>query len=120
MVMYTVSGLGQASSTALVGTSSSSESAHVQDNQLVQSSGSANSQDESHQVNLKGTLVQLNQQLQSSNLKVEFAADEPPHQIWIDVIDQSTGQVIQKIPSEILRKFAETQQLSGLNFDRQF
>lgn len=49
----------------------------------------------------------LNQQFASSNVKAEFASDAKSGEVWINMVDKSTGKVIFEIPSEAVRKLAE-------------
>jgi uncharacterized FlaG/YvyC family protein len=80
-----------------------------------QSSGSgSNSVDTS---NLQKGIEKLNQILASSQTKVEMAQDTPPNQIWLNVVDSTTGQVIERLPPEGLRQFMETHNAKGLAMD---
>jgi flagellar protein FlaG len=61
----------------------------------------------------------MNQKLANTNLKVEFAADQPVGDIWLNVVDNETGKVIQKLPPDSVRKAAESLSLKGLQIDQQ-
>jgi uncharacterized FlaG/YvyC family protein len=65
------------------------------------------------------TMQAFNQKLASSNLKVEFAADQPVGNIWLNIVDNTTGKVIQKLPPDSVRKAAESLSLKGLQIDKQ-
>ena len=65
------------------------------------------------------TMHHINQKLASSNLKVEFASEQPPGDIWLNVIDASTGKVIQELPPDATRRLAATQSLTGIQIDNQ-
>lgn len=71
----------------------------------------------SQQVGL--TVHHINQKLATSNLKLEFAADQPPGSIWLNVVDGDSGKVIQKLPPDSVRKLSESQSLKGLQIDKQ-
>ena len=47
------------------------------------------------------------------NWNVQIARDEPANQIWINIVDQATGQVIMKIPPEALREAQLQMRVSG-------
>lgn len=47
------------------------------------------------------------------NWNVQIAHDEPANQIWINIVDQATGQVIMKIPPEALREAQMQPRISG-------
>jgi uncharacterized FlaG/YvyC family protein len=66
---------------------------------------------------LQQGIEKLNQILASSQTKVEMAQDTPPNQIWLNVVDSTTGQVIEKLPPEGLRQFMETHNAKGLAMD---
>ncbi|WAH37691.1 flagellar protein FlaG [Alicyclobacillus dauci] len=51
------------------------------------------------------------------NLKVEFAKDEPTNSIWMNLVDNATGQVVLKFPPEAVRLLKQHSQASGLVAD---
>lgn len=71
-----------------------------------------------NEFNLTQAVDQLNQTLMQSNLKVEVAQKEPTNQVWLNVVDKTTGQVIQRIPPEGLRQSVETQLGKGLSINQ--
>lgn len=68
-------------------------------------------------IKLQKGIDKLNQILAPSQTKVEMAQDTPPNQIWLNVVDSTTGQVIEKLPPEGLRQFMETHNAKGLALD---
>lgn|GEM_PF-3369956 len=62
-------------------------------------------------------LEQMNQVASSSGLKVEIDSTAPVSQLWINVVDQSTGEVIQKFPPEVFRQMVESGDYRGLVVD---
>jgi len=68
---------------------------------------------------LQKTVSQINHHLTESNTRVVFEVDNQVHRIWLNVVNQSTGQVVAEIPPEtvrhILQGYAETK---GLTFNR--
>jgi uncharacterized FlaG/YvyC family protein len=63
-------------------------------------------------------LEELNKKLESSGTRVELAPDRPPNHLWLNIVDQATGQVIQEFPPEGLRHFMETGSVKGITFDK--
>jgi len=59
----------------------------------------------------------LNQLLAGSRTRVEIDAQAPKNRLWLNVVEQSTGQVIQRFPPEGLRNFMETSNAKGLTMD---
>lgn len=72
----------------------------------------------SHEVDLNQAVKKLNQQLMQSNLKVEVDQKEPTNQIWLNVVDKTTGQVILRLPPEGLRQSVETQLSKGMSINQ--
>ncbi|WP_035487427.1 flagellar protein FlaG [Alicyclobacillus contaminans] len=69
---------------------------------------------------LKRAVDELNQHLAGMQTQVVFDPQSPPNELWLNVVDKQSGQVIQKFPPEGLRKFAESRQITGLTVDLQF
>lgn len=53
------------------------------------------------------------------NLSVQFDKNEPTNQIWLNLIDNTTGEVIMKLPPEAIRMMIQHNQASGLMTDVQ-
>ncbi|EPZ43361.1 flagellar protein FlaG [Alicyclobacillus acidoterrestris] len=51
------------------------------------------------------------------NLSVQFARDAPTNEIWMNLVDNSTGQVVYKFPPEAMRMLKEHKQANGLVTD---
>jgi uncharacterized FlaG/YvyC family protein len=68
--------------------------------------------------NVQKVLEELNKKLESSGTRVELAPDRPPNDLWFNVVDKTTGHIIQEFPPEGLRRFQETGALTGLTIDR--
>ncbi|GEO26658.1 hypothetical protein AAC03nite_24430 [Alicyclobacillus acidoterrestris] len=51
------------------------------------------------------------------NLSVQFAKDAPTNEIWMNLVDNSTGQVVYKFPPEAMRMLKEHKQANGLVTD---
>lgn len=56
-------------------------------------------------------------QLSQPNIKVEFASNEPMNRVWINIIDNNTGQVVYKFPPEVIRILSSHAQTNGLVTD---
>lgn len=67
--------------------------------------------------NLQKGIDSINHMLSSQQTKVVLAKDTPPHQIWLDIVNATTGQVIERLPPEGLRQFMETQNAKGMAMD---
>lgn len=63
-------------------------------------------------------LEDINRRLAESSLRVEFDTTAPPNQLWLNVIDQDTGEVIQKIPPEGTRRLLEDPGAKGIVIDK--
>lgn len=59
------------------------------------------------QTNVSKVVSSLNQQFASSSVRAEFASDEKSGEVWINMVDKSTGKVVFEIPSEGVRKLEE-------------
>jgi uncharacterized FlaG/YvyC family protein len=68
---------------------------------------------------LRTTLNGINQKLVNTNLKVEFASNQPAGGIWLNVVDTATGNVVQKLPPESARKLSASHSVKGLQIDNQ-
>jgi uncharacterized FlaG/YvyC family protein len=66
---------------------------------------------------LQKGIEKLNEILAPNQTKVEMAQNAPPNQVWLNVIDSTTGQVLEKLPPEGLREFMETHDAKGLAMD---
>lgn len=53
------------------------------------------------------------------NLSVQFDSNEPTNQIWLNLVDQTTGKVVMKLPPEALRMMVQHNQAAGLVTDVQ-
>ena len=62
-------------------------------------------------------LHQLNQMLAGKGTKIEIDRNAPPSALWFNVVDSVTGVVIERLPPEGLRQFAESQNAKGMTFD---
>ena len=65
-------------------------------------------------------LEQMNQAVQSKGLKVEIDTSAPANQLWINVIDQASGQVIEKLPPQTIRQMVEKNDYRGFMIDEKF
>lgn len=83
----------------------------------VQQAAASGSQGGFSPVDLQKSVDKLNQMLAGSQTKVEVDAKSPANQLWLNVVDQSTGKVIQRFPPEGLRNFMETSSTKGLALD---
>jgi uncharacterized FlaG/YvyC family protein len=68
---------------------------------------------------LAKAVEELNKRLVSGSTEVVMDFDAPANRIWLNVIDKTTGEVIQKIPPEGLRKYLESNSIAGLALDVQ-
>ncbi len=57
---------------------------------------------------LRQSTVKFNQMSDKLNLDIKFAYNEKIDQVYLNVIDKHTGQVIRKLPSEEAMKISET------------
>jgi uncharacterized FlaG/YvyC family protein len=69
---------------------------------------------------LAKAVEELNKRLVSGSTEVVMDFDAPANRIWLNVIDKTTGEVIQKIPPEGLRKYLDSNSIAGLALDIQF
>jgi uncharacterized FlaG/YvyC family protein len=87
------------------------------------STPAAHSQPESTQPvdrdKLAKAVEELNRRLVSGSTEVVMDFDAPANRIWLNVIDKTTGEVIQKIPPEGLRKYLDSNSIAGLALDIQ-
>jgi uncharacterized FlaG/YvyC family protein len=87
------------------------------------SAPAAHSQPESTQPvdrdKLAKAVEELNRRLVSGSTEVVMDFDAPANRIWLNVIDKTTGEVIQKIPPEGLRKYLDSNSIAGLALDIQ-
>jgi uncharacterized FlaG/YvyC family protein len=68
---------------------------------------------------LAKAVEELNRRLVSGSTEVVMDFDAPANRIWLNVIDKTTGEVIQKIPPEGLRKYIDSNSIAGLALDIQ-
>jgi uncharacterized FlaG/YvyC family protein len=68
---------------------------------------------------LAKAVEELNKRLVSGSTEVVMDFDAPANRIWLNVIDKTTGEVIQKIPPEGLRKYLDSNSIAGLALDIQ-
>lgn len=95
---------------------------NVVSNRSFNSTSEASLQKQNHSVNtqqLRTTLHGINQKLVNTNLKVEFASNQPAGGIWLNVVNTATGNDIQKLPPESDRKLSASQSVKGLQIDNQ-
>lgn len=64
------------------------------------------------------SLDDINRHLAESALRVEFDTTAPPNQLWLNVIDQDTGAIVQKIPPEGTRRLLEDPGAKGIVIDK--
>lgn len=57
------------------------------------------------------------QQIEHADLKAEIAKDKPVNSIWINFVNQSTGEVVFRFPPEIIRLLSQYRQASGIIAD---
>jgi len=57
---------------------------------------------------LRQSAVKFNRMSEKLNLDIKFAYNEKIDQVYLNVIDKQTGQVIRKLPSEEAMKISET------------
>ncbi|MCL6593869.1 MAG: flagellar protein FlaG, partial [Alicyclobacillus sp.] len=63
---------------------------------------------------VQNALGTINQHLAAVSLQVNFDTEAPTDQIWLNVVDPTTGQVVQKIPPEQVRELvAHPQHATG-------
>ncbi|GMA64527.1 flagellar protein FlaG [Alicyclobacillus fastidiosus] len=62
-------------------------------------------------------LSESNHQPIPPNIKAEFAPDEPSHQIWINILNSDTGQILYKFPPETIRLLVQHKHASSLVMD---
>ncbi|MCL6442190.1 MAG: flagellar protein FlaG [Alicyclobacillus sp.] len=66
---------------------------------------------------LDKALESINQHLAKSNMQVEYDLSAPVGHVWLNVIDQSSGAIIQKIPPDAVRKLLDNPNAAGLFID---
>lgn len=69
------------------------------------------------QAQIDKALQQLNRALEASGTKVVNDPKAPPNTLWLNVVDSFTGAVIERLPPEGLRQYAETASAKGLTLD---
>lgn len=63
---------------------------------------------------------QFNRELDLSQRQIVFQFDKISHQIWLNVIDKTTGQVVAEYPPETIRRIADGySSVAGLAIDKQ-
>lgn len=68
----------------------------------------------------KKAVDDLNARLEGSSMKVVLDPNTPANQLWLNVVDNVSGKVIEKIPPEGLRRFLETNNTNGLKIDLKY
>jgi uncharacterized FlaG/YvyC family protein len=66
---------------------------------------------------LRRAVDEVNQHLGKRDTRVELQYDPAANRIWLNIVDQHTGQVIQEIPPEGIRRLLEGD-LQGLISDK--
>lgn len=66
---------------------------------------------------IRQVIDQWTQQASRPGMAVQIAADEPKNEIWLNLVDQSTGQIVMKFPPEALRLLESHHQARGLATD---
>jgi len=57
---------------------------------------------------LKETVASLNKQLESTQTQVVFANNQPANQVWLNVVDKTSGKVLYEVPAESVRNLEST------------
>ena len=68
---------------------------------------------------LKNTIENLNKHMDSLDTNVKFGFDDKIEQMFVNVMERSTGKIIRKIPSEEAMKISEKmREIVGIIFDK--
>ena len=68
---------------------------------------------------LKNTIENLNKHMDSLDTNVKFGFDDKIEQMFVNVVERSTGKIIRKIPSEEAMKISEKmREIVGIIFDK--
>jgi len=68
---------------------------------------------------LKNTIEHLNKHMDSLDTNVKFGFDDKVGQMFVNVIERSTGKIIRRIPTEEAMKISEKmKEIVGMIFDK--
>jgi len=68
---------------------------------------------------LKNTIEHLNKHMDSLDTNVKFGFDDKVEQMFVNVMERSTGKIIRRIPSEEAMKISEKmKEIVGMIFDK--
>jgi len=68
---------------------------------------------------LKNTIENLNKHMDSLDTNIKFGFDDKIEQMFVNVMERSTGKIIRKIPSEEAMKISEKmREIVGMIFDK--
>ena len=68
---------------------------------------------------LKNTIEHLNKHMDSLDTNVKFGFDDKIEQMFVNVMERSTGKIIRKIPTEEAMKISEKmREIVGMIFDK--
>jgi len=68
---------------------------------------------------LKNTIEHLNKHMDSLDTNVKFGFDEKAEQMFVNVMERSTGKIIRRIPTEEAMKISEKmKEIVGMIFDK--
>jgi len=108
------------SSTVFASQNMQTSSASVQKReQNVLSNDRATSVSEFQKDELVFAVSQMNESLKPLTTKVKFALDEQTGEVFVNVVDTSSGELIRRIPSEEAARIAKNmKELVGMIFDQ--
>lgn len=58
---------------------------------------------DNNRANLKETLTSINKQLAYTQTQVVYADNQPSNQVWLNVVDKTTGKVLFEVPAQAFR-----------------
>ncbi len=68
---------------------------------------------------LKNTIEHLNKHMDSLDTNVKFGFDDKVEQMFVNVMERSTGKIIRRIPTEEAMKISEKmKEIVGMIFDK--
>lgn len=68
---------------------------------------------------LRNTIEHLNQHMDSLDTNIKFGFDEKAKEMFVNVMERSTGKIIRRIPSEEAMKISEKmKEIVGMIFDK--